>query len=57
MAVSSDSDDPTYEDALAGPEKEKWLEAIREEVAQIEKMHTYDVVEVDRRNIVNIIGC
>ncbi|RXW15151.1 hypothetical protein EST38_g10703 [Candolleomyces aberdarensis] len=57
MAVSSDSDDPTYEDALAGPEKEKWLEAIREEVAQIEKMHTYDVVEVDRRDIANIIGC
>ncbi|KAJ2929179.1 hypothetical protein H1R20_g7916, partial [Candolleomyces eurysporus] len=47
MAASQDLDSPTFEEAMAGEEKEKWMEAIREEMAQIEKMHTYDVVEVD----------
>ncbi|KAJ2921694.1 hypothetical protein H1R20_g15407, partial [Candolleomyces eurysporus] len=56
MAATQDSDSPTFEEAMAGAEKEKWLEAIREEMAQIDKMHTYDVVEVDRREIPNIIG-
>ncbi|RXW11548.1 hypothetical protein EST38_g14307 [Candolleomyces aberdarensis] len=56
MAVTQDSDSPTFEEAMAGDEKEKWMEAIREEMAQIEKMHTYDIVEVERREIPNIIG-
>ncbi|KAJ2929484.1 hypothetical protein H1R20_g7604, partial [Candolleomyces eurysporus] len=56
LAANQGSDDPTYEEAMSGSDKEKWMEAIREEVAQIEKMQTYEIVEVDRRNIPNIIG-
>ncbi|KAJ2911503.1 hypothetical protein MD484_g8910, partial [Candolleomyces efflorescens] len=56
MAVNPDSDDPTYKEAMNGPEKEKWLKAVKEEVDQIEKMHTYNVIEVDRREITNIIS-
>ncbi|KAJ2918787.1 hypothetical protein MD484_g1572, partial [Candolleomyces efflorescens] len=49
-------DNPTFEEAMKGDEKEKWIEAIREEIAQIEKMNTYEVVEVDMNEIPNIIG-
>ncbi|KAJ2935675.1 hypothetical protein H1R20_g1418, partial [Candolleomyces eurysporus] len=54
MAAGQGSDDPSYEEAMSGPEKEKWMEAVRAEVSQIEKMHTYDVVEADKRDISNI---
>jgi hypothetical protein len=56
MAAGQGSDDPTYEEAMSGPDREKWMEAIRAEVSQIEKMHTYNVVEADKRDISNIIG-
>ncbi|RXW13585.1 hypothetical protein EST38_g12268 [Candolleomyces aberdarensis] len=56
MAISKGSDDPTFDEAMIGPERAKWFEAIKEEVAQIEKMHTYNVVEANRRDIPNIIG-
>ena len=54
LAAMSSSDEPTYRDAMAGPEKDQWLAAMQDELNRIRKMQTYDLVE--RPMNANIVG-
>ncbi len=54
LAAMSSSDEPTYRDAMAGPEKDNWLAAMKDELTRINKMGTYELVEHPRN--ANIVG-
>jgi hypothetical protein len=41
----NDDDAPQYREAMASPDRDKWLEAIDEELANQQKMNTYKVVK------------
>ncbi|QRW23942.1 integrase core domain protein [Rhizoctonia solani] len=43
--LSNPNNHPTVEEALAGPQANKWLEAMRKEVSTLERMGTYKHVE------------
>ncbi|KAF9799838.1 hypothetical protein IEO21_10490 [Rhodonia placenta] len=47
-------DEPTYREAMAGPECDDWKIAMQEELAKIEAMGTYELVEPPKD--VNIVG-
>ena len=44
-ALAMSEDEPSLEEAMEGDEAKQWVTAMREEIAQIEKVHTYDIVE------------
>jgi len=45
-ALSATSEDqPTIDDAIKGPEAEEWKRAIEEELTQIEKLGTWEIVD------------
>ena len=44
-ALAMSEDKPSLEEAMEGDEARQWVTAMREEIAQIEKVHTYDIVE------------
>ena len=48
-------DEPSLEEALEGDEAKQWISAMREEITQIEKVHTYDIVEAPPD--ANIVPC
>ncbi|PPQ84086.1 hypothetical protein CVT24_002438 [Panaeolus cyanescens] len=50
-------DDPTIQQALSGPDRDKWIEAIKAELAQILKVHTWDIVLVEEEDQGRIIPC
>ncbi len=43
MAAMSD-DEPMSDEALAGSEREQWINAMRDEIDHIESVHTYDII-------------
>ncbi len=43
--TANPEDTPSVQEALDGPEKEKWLEAMHEELKQITKVETFTIVE------------
>jgi len=43
--TTNPEDTPSVQEALDGPEKEKWLEAMHEELKQITKVETFTIVE------------
>ncbi|PIL33575.1 transcription factor [Ganoderma sinense ZZ0214-1] len=45
LAAMSSDDEPPYRDAMAGPDREKWREAMEEELDRIAQMDTYELVE------------
>ena len=52
----SSSDEPTYCDAMAGPEKDEWLAAMQDKPNRICKMQTYNLVErLTNTNIVSAV--
>ncbi|PPQ82237.1 hypothetical protein CVT24_012925 [Panaeolus cyanescens] len=53
---ATESDTPSLDDALNGPDGDKWLEAIKAEADQIFKMHTMDIVDEFLKELPNIIG-
>ncbi|PPQ84116.1 hypothetical protein CVT24_002084 [Panaeolus cyanescens] len=53
---NSESDTPLLDEALNGPDSDKWLTAIKAEADQIFKMDTMDIVDETVRNLPNIIG-
>ena len=48
-------DEPRYEEAMKGPEREAWVEATGGEIRTIQEMETYSVVEPPPG--ANVIGC
>ncbi len=54
-ALSAVDDQPIVENAINGPESGDWKRAIEEELAQIEKLGTWELVEVP--NNANVIPC
>lgn len=38
----------TYEEAISGPDKEKWLEAINEEKNSLEENQTWDLIDLKK---------
>lgn len=44
-ALAMSEDEPLLDEAMKGDEATEWIMAMREEIAQIEKVHTYDIVE------------
>ncbi|KAF9799647.1 hypothetical protein IEO21_10534 [Rhodonia placenta] len=53
--AAMDGDEPTYREAMAGPECEDWKVAMEEELARIEAMGTYELVEKPKG--ANVVGC
>lgn len=51
---TNDGDNPTYEQALAGPDKELWLRAMEEEFQSLEEHHVGTLV--DAPSDANILG-
>ena len=49
-------DAPTLREALAGPEREQWNSAIREELAAIKDAGTWELVDPSPA-IQNLVGC
>ncbi|QRV77015.1 Retrovirus-related Pol polyprotein from transposon TNT 1-94 [Ceratobasidium sp. AG-Ba] len=49
----TDDDHPSYDQAMNGPERDKWERAMQEEMAQLERMGTFEIVE--RPTEVNLI--
>jgi Reverse transcriptase (RNA-dependent DNA polymerase)/gag-polypeptide of LTR copia-type/GAG-pre-integrase domain len=54
-ALVMSEDEPSLEEALKGDEAKEWVTAMREEITQIEKVHTYDIVEAPPD--ANIVPC
>ncbi|CDO71000.1 hypothetical protein BN946_scf184844.g4 [Trametes cinnabarina] len=54
LAALGSDDEPTYREAMAGPEKEQWTAAMREELTRIEQLGTYELVE--RPPDANVVG-
>ena len=54
-AMAMSEDEPSLEEAMKGDEASKWITAMREEITQIEKVHTYDIVETPPE--VNVVPC
>ncbi|CDO74006.1 hypothetical protein BN946_scf185043.g55 [Trametes cinnabarina] len=54
LAAMGSDDEPTYCEAMAGPEKEQWKAAMEEELSRIKAMGTYELVE--RPPNVNVVG-
>ena len=54
-ALAMSKDEPSLEEAMKGDEARQWVTAMREEIAQIEKVHTYDIVETPQD--ANIVPC
>ncbi|PPQ82486.1 hypothetical protein CVT24_005670 [Panaeolus cyanescens] len=50
-------DEPSIQQALAGPDRPKWVEASKAELAQILKVHTWDIVLVEEEDQGRIIPC
>ncbi|TFK33175.1 hypothetical protein BDQ12DRAFT_569204, partial [Crucibulum laeve] len=48
--------DPPVDKVLDGPNHKQWLESIKTELDQIDKMHTFDITTVDAKKPPNIIG-
>ena len=44
-AVANSEDEPTLKEALGGGERKEWIEAIEAELNQIEKLHTWDLID------------
>lgn len=53
--AAMNGDEPTYREAMAGPESEDWRVAMEEELAKIEAMGTYELVEKPKG--ANVVGC
>ena len=45
----------SLEEAMKGDEAQQWVTVMREEIAQIEKVHTYDIVETPQD--ANVVPC
>ncbi|OJT06657.1 Retrovirus-related Pol polyprotein from transposon TNT 1-94 [Trametes pubescens] len=45
LAALGSDDEPTYHEAMAGSDKERWTAAMREELTWIEQLGTYELVE------------
>ncbi|KAL7278122.1 hypothetical protein ACG7TL_008093 [Trametes sanguinea] len=54
LAAMGSDDEPTYREAMAGPEKEQWKAAMEEELSRIKAMGTYELVE--RLPNVKVVG-
>ena len=50
------SDTPTLKTALSGPEKECWIQAIRNELDNIKSEDIYDLVDPKVEHIENLLG-
>ena len=50
------SDTPTLKTALAGPEKDQWVAAIRTELDNIRAEDIYDLVNPANENVDNLLG-
>ena len=50
------SDTPTLNTALAGPEKDQWVDAICSELSNIKSEDVYDLVNPESENIENLLG-
>jgi Reverse transcriptase (RNA-dependent DNA polymerase) len=44
-AIANSEDEPTLKEALGGDERKEWIEAIEAELSQIEKLHTWDLID------------
>jgi hypothetical protein len=54
-ALAMSEDEPLLEEAMKGDKTTQWVMAMWEEIAQIKKVHTYDIVEVPPD--ANVIPC
>jgi hypothetical protein len=54
-ALAMSEDEPLLEEAMKGDKAEQWVTAMQEEIAQIKKVHTYDVIEAPPD--ANIVPC
>ncbi|KAJ3009092.1 hypothetical protein NUW54_g2913 [Trametes sanguinea] len=54
LAAMGSEDELTYREAMAGPEREQWMKAMQEELEHIEKMDTYELVELP--GDANVVG-
>ena len=54
FAAMGSSDEPSYHDAMTGPERAEWRAAMEEELAKIKQMGTYELVE--RPPNANVVG-
>ncbi len=50
------SDTPTLKMALAGPEKDRWTDAIHQELDNIKSEDVYDLIDPKSKNIENLLG-
>jgi hypothetical protein len=48
VLIANPADEPSFRDALEGDEKEKWIEAMGEELQQLVKVNTFTVVKAPR---------
>ena len=39
-------EDPTYDEAIQGPDKDKWIQAMKNEITSIERNHTWRLVKL-----------
>jgi Reverse transcriptase (RNA-dependent DNA polymerase) len=54
-ALAMSKDKPLLEEAMKGDEAEQWVTAMQEEIAQIKKVHTYDIIKAPPD--ANIVPC
>lgn len=54
-AIANSEDEPTMKEALGGDERKEWIEAIETELSQIEKLHTWDLIDAPHGT--NVIPC
>ena len=55
-STDTSGDSPTYEEAMAGPERHLWIPALQEEIGNLTGMNTFDFVSRPPPNV-NVIGC
>ena len=54
-ALAMSEDEPSLEEAIKGDEATQWIPAMQEEITQIEKVHTYDIIKAPPD--ANIVPC
>lgn len=55
MNVALDSEPTTYKEVIASPDKQKWIEAMNDELESLHQTGTFELVDLPKGK--NLVGC